>query len=971
MLFATGTAMAQDAHPSFKHYTVEDGLPSSEVYQVKQDSKGYIWFATGNGVSRFNGYEFENFSITDGLPDNTVFEIYEDKFERIWFVPLSCKLSYYYKGKIYPFQYNDHLQKHLINAVKTSFCVDSNGTIFLGLHQQHGIIEISKKGKITRHFSPVKDGYFEIMEPDSGTFVYSYLESAGFSIKNIGLHTRLNDTTLRFPENVNFMPEASARVIPSKQNQYLVGCGTNLLMMDEQNPLKYTIEKFKSRIIWIFEDKDNDLWVGTHPDGMCYIKNRDFSNKKVFLSGLSINGFLQDREGGYWYTTEGNGVYYAPSKDVLVIDRPIGFSDDRVLCLDADKTKLYVGSQNGFLDVIQNQKKIKSYDLNDGSAHSNVISALFYDQYKEEIWVSASFGGRIKNEKFYSRKINPRFNEMLADSNGLYWMVSSGDFSRIVNEKLVSIISVRNSKKFRRMNAIAEGINNTLLLGAINGLWKYDKKKAELEYIGYKNKLLENRILNIKHFSDSLYVLATKGAGIIFYDHKNAFQINSKKGLLGDNIYSLCVDSSIIWVATNKGLNKIVVTQRKPFKYRVYGYTTLDGLPSNEIHAVKKFDNQIWLATNRGLVFFYPDLINQKAVQLPLYINRILINDKDTAVSSSYNLSYYQNNIKISFTGLGYKNAGKLKYRYKMIGLDTSWNYTKAREVQYTTLPANAYTFVLNVQNSTGGWSTNEVKVHFSIPLPFWKEWWFILGMIALSGYLMSILIKYRLKRVELRNEKISNLNKTLTSLKLKALRAQMNPHFTFNVMNSIQHFIASNNAEAANRYLSRFSKLIRLILNNSERTVVPLADEIKALELYLELEVMRFEERFEYTITVDKSLEVTEVEIPSMLIQPYVENSIKHGILNLSRRGVIKIEIEKQNNFIKCVIEDNGVGRTESYFRNKSNSHKSFGTSITQERLAAINALNNSQLSEKIIDLQDNEGNATGTRVEIYIPLN
>ena len=131
MLCLYTAVSAQDAHPSLKHYTVEDGLPSSEVYQVKQDSKGYIWFATGNGVSRFNGYEFENFSLKDGLPDNTVFEIYEDKFERIWFVPLSCKLSYYYKGKIYLFPYNEQLQKVLMNSVKTSFCVDGNGTVFL------------------------------------------------------------------------------------------------------------------------------------------------------------------------------------------------------------------------------------------------------------------------------------------------------------------------------------------------------------------------------------------------------------------------------------------------------------------------------------------------------------------------------------------------------------------------------------------------------------------------------------------------------------------------------------------------------------------------------------------------------------------------------------------------------------------------------------------------------------------------
>jgi ligand-binding sensor domain-containing protein len=969
IFFAFGAATAQDAHPSFKHYTVEDGLPSSEVYQVKQDSKGYIWFATGNGVSRFNGYEFENFSITDGLPDNTVFEIYEDKFERIWFVPLSCKLSYYYKGKIYPFQYNDQLQKFTTNPLKTSFCVDDNGTIFLGLHQGRGVIEVSKNGKITNHFPQLNVGDLDILEPDTNKFVYSYFENPENRVKRIMFHDRGSDTLLIPKEEI--AAGASGRVAVSSRNEYLIGIGSSLIQIDKNNLSNYRVEKFKNRLIWVYEDRDKDLWVGTLPGGMYFIKRRNFADKKLFLSGLSLTGFLQDKEGGFWYSTEGNGVYYAPSKDVLVFDENVGFSDDRILCLAVSKTNVFAGSQNGFVEVIQDQKKVKTYDLNLKSVHSNEISAIFYDDLKDVLWVAGSSSGKIKNGRFYQEVKNPKFNEMIVDSSGVNWMVASGDFSKMVNGKMITIRSTVDFQKFKRMNAITEGKNNTLLIGALNGLWKYDKGSDNLEYTGYKNKLLQNRILDIERFSDSLYVLATKGAGIIFYDCKNVCQINSKKGLLGDNVYSLCKDSSIIWAATNKGLNKIVIKQRKPLKYKLYGYTSLDGLPSNEIHAVKKFGRQIWLATNRGLVFFYPDSINNKVVQLPVYINHILINDKDTAISSSYHLAYDENNIKINFTGLGYKNAGKLRYRYKMIGLDTDWNYTKAREVQYTTLPANAYTFVLNVQNSTGGWSTNEVRVHFRIRLPFWKEWWFILGMIALGIYVMFIMIRFRLKRVQLRNEKITDLNKTLMSLKLKALRAQMNPHFTFNVMNSIQHFIASNNGEAANRYLSRFSRLIRLILNNSERTVVPLADEIKALELYLELEVMRFEERFEYKITVDNSIDILEAEIPSMLIQPYVENSIKHGILNLSRPGIIKIDIEKQENFIKCTIEDNGVGRSESFFRNKGNLHKSFGTIITQERLAAINALNNSQLTEKITDLQDELGNATGTRVEIYIPFN
>lgn len=979
MFIICTSLFAQDAHPSFKHYTVDDGLPSSEVYQVKQDSKGYIWFATGNGVSRFNGYEFENFSMKDGLPDNTVFEIYEDSFERIWFVPLSCKLSYYYKGKIYPFQYNDAVQKALLNAVKTSFCIDRNGTIFLGLHAQ-GIMEISKNGKITMHFSPNVNGQVDVMQPDSQTFVYSYYaKSARESFKDmylraVNFQTPMHHELISLTKIPPIYMGASGRIIRTKQGKIFVGIGKALLEFNEQNLASYKIENFSDRIVWVYSDLDGDLWVGTVQGGVFYIENGNFKGKRNFLDHLPVTGVLQDREGGFWFSIEGGGVYYAASKRMLVFDKSIGFSDDRIICAVTDGARVFSGTQNGCIEEVINDKKIHSYNINPLSP-ANEVSALFYDHRQKQLRVSGKLNsGYLRNGRYINDPAAFAFNSMVMDSAGNYWMACSSGVVKIENNQSIHIMNSAISKKYRRTNGIAQSMDdNILMIGAINGLWTYHKNNGTYRYLGYKNKLFQNRILDLDYFSPSFLVMGTKGAGLLLYDleHEEVTQVNTSNGLCGDNVYAIYIASPEIWIATNKGLNKLVLERQHPLKYVVKSYTGINGLPSNEVNDVLKVGNKVWVAMNKGLAFFVPDSIDHFPVELPLYINKISINDKDTVLHPNYQLNYDQNNIKITFTGLGYKQAGKLSYRYMMLGLDKNWKYTKAREVQYTTLPANIYTFLLNVENADGTWSTNEASVHFRILLPFWKEWWFLTAVIALCTYVMFLLLRYRLKRIQQRKEKIEDLNKTLTSLRLKALRAQMNPHFTFNVMNSIQHFIASNNSEAANRYLSRFSRLIRLILNNSERTVVPLADEIKALELYLELEAMRFEERFEYRITVDKSIDTLEVEIPSMLIQPYVENSIKHGILNLKHTGCIKIDIQREDNIIKCLIEDNGVGRAESFFKNRNNHHKSFGTIITQERLAAINALNNSQLSERVTDLRDENGNATGTRVEIYIPLN
>jgi sensor histidine kinase YesM/ligand-binding sensor domain-containing protein len=969
MLCSWMPGFSQDPHPSFRQYTVEDGLPSSEVYQVKQDSKGHIWFATGNGVSCFNGYEFENFSITSGLPDNTVFEIYEDTFDRIWFVPLSCKLSYYYKGKIYPYPYNDQFIKMLINPVKTSFCVDTNGTVFLGVTEQ-GIIEISKKGKIIRHFFPYNNEELSVIQPTPATYVFSS-HLSGF-LKSIQFQTKQHQDKIAFSKDkgtVNMI--GSTRIIDSRRDNLFVSIGTELLIMNHKHLQDYTVQHFPTRVIWIYEDADNDIWIGTLLGGVYYIHKGDFEHKKCFLKGLSVNGILQDKEGGFWFATEGSGVFYNPSKKVLTYDETNGLADNRVTCFATDNKKIYAGSQNGFIGEIEANKPIKNYNINFNSQHANGITALFYDSIRKQIWVAGKTGATwLKDGKMIKDPLNFSFNAMLVDAAKTTWIVSTGEVTKIVKNHKMSLTTGNNHKIFKRANGITAGKNGMLMIGAINGLWTLNTKENNYYYLGYKNKLLQNRILDLAYCKDSFLVMGTKGAGVLFYDNKNVVQINTSKGLCGDNVYAICIDSSIIWAATNKGLNKISIIQINPLKFKITSYTTVNGLAFNEINDVVKVDQKIWVASNKGVSFFYPDSIDEPAIQLPLYLKEILINDKDTAVLKDYQLAYDQNNIKINFTGLSYKNTGKLKYRYKMIGLDSNWIYTSTREVQFTTLPANTYTFVLNVMNMDETWSSNVVIVHFIIAAPFWKKWWFILGVVLLSAYSMFYLIRYRLRKVQLREEKISDLNKTLVSLKLKALRAQMNPHFTFNVMNSIQHFIATRDGEAANRYLSRFSKLIRLILNNSEKSMVPIADEIKALELYLELEAMRFEERFNYSINVDKSINVLEVEIPSMLIQPYVENSIKHGILTADRPGIIKIEILKQDTFLKCIIEDNGVGRSQSYFNNRHNTHKSFGTIITQERLAAINTLNNVSLSQNVIDLEDENGNALGTRVEIYIPF-
>jgi len=243
-----------------------------------------------------------------------------------------------------------------------------------------------------------------------------------------------------------------------------------------------------------------------------------------------------------------------------------------------------------------------------------------------------------------------------------------------------------------------------------------------------------------------------------------------------------------------------------------------------------------------------------------------------------------------------------------------------------------------------------------------------LIASVAISIALIALLI-FRLWRTT-RKEKL-NVEKEKIAMELKALRAQMNPHFIFNAINSIQHFILNNNSEAAHRHLSKFSQLIRKVLENSRFESIPLAEEIRMLELYLELELLRFSSKFNYRISVDSAINTENVLISPLIIQPFVENAIWHGLMHLKdRQGELLIGFEKINGSLKCTINDNGIGRKRSMELKKGVSHESMGLSIARERLQIVNMLNKAKTSIKLIDKTNTDGSPSGTIVELFMPV-
>ncbi len=366
---------------------------------------------------------------------------------------------------------------------------------------------------------------------------------------------------------------------------------------------------------------------------------------------------------------------------------------------------------------------------------------------------------------------------------------------------------------------------------------------------------------------------------------------------------------------------------------------------------------------------FNPNQVVKDSLPPKIFITGVRIMGEDTSILSDYELSSRQNFIEISYLGFA-QSSSLIQYRYQMEGVNDSWVYTSRQLAQYTTLPPGDYTFRVEAVNKDGVWSETPASLSFTIKPPFWQTNWFRL-VLVLSIILLTAIIWYlTYLRIKTKSQKREAYNRKLAQVELQALRAQMNPHFLFNTLSSIQHFITLNRSEDAINYLSKFAKLMRVILDNSKNPEIPLKDELSALRIYLDLESLRFKDKFDFSIEVDENLDMNYDQIPPLLIQPYVENAIMHGIMHLDKKGMIKVRIEHQGDFMKVMVQDNGVGRERSKELEKHKMHQSRGMSITKDRLEIINSSRKSSLNLQITDLVDKEGKASGTRVEIFIPL-
>ncbi len=948
---------AQDALPLFKHFTTEEGLSSSELYSVIQDNYGNIWLGTDRGVVRYDGYEFKTFTTQDGLTDNTVFYLHVDVSGRLWMFTYSGRVFYFQDEKIIPYQYNDFLLKNSQNKIPNGFYVDSLQEVVVSFRGK-GTFSIDSGGKYNFIDSvgfQIDSNYY-INEFPGNYHVSSILGVNGNSTKAFVNH-RFGEKKWQYEIVTSEFGRLCFR--RTSTDEVIFSIGSSAFFVDKNGKVE-KLFTLSGSIFALLEDDNQNLWVGSE-EGLFYYDKDNWRNySRLFLKGNMISAIFQDNENGYWFTTLENGVFYLPDDKIKSIE----FSDSikKPTSLATDLTgKLYIGCWTGAILEMQNQKVKTIYEQTD-IAKKLPITDLTVFPGDPAIYVSRYYAGSIIGGKYNVYKIRNPIGvktEYFRKENGDIYAAGSSFILSIKSDSIY--ISDLLSQ---RVNTIVETNDGRLLIGCNRGVFYYDERtKRETPY---KKEFDEVRVDDIKHIGNKL-LFATKGKGILFVVNDSVISVDETKGLASNLVGRMTVSGNEVWVATNKGVSHIEFDDLNSIAYKITNIHHSDGLLNDEISEIAVLNDTVYVATNSGISFFSATADFTNTISPKIYISSIKMNTKKIIGFENLIFPHDSNNLQISFNAISFKSFEKITYKYLLIhDKDTITSTTMNREVEFLSLAPGNYYFSVMAMNKSGVWSDASANFNFVIRPAWWQSVWFKVGISLLITAIVFFYYKSQLRKLR---EKLEN-EQVQASLQLTAIRAQMNPHFIFNVMNSIRIYMQSHDLKSAEKYLTSFSKLVRYVLDNSDKQVVSLEAELNSLRNYVELEMQQFESGFEFRIDVEEGIELSDYELPSLLLQPFVENSIKHGISKMKGKGRIIIDIRRKDDNLLIAIEDNGIGFEEAKEWNIKNRepHESRGTKIIFQRIEAYNKLFRKNIKAEYRDLRSENGTLSGTRVEVEI---
>ena len=949
---------------NFKIYTVLDGLANSNVYSTIQDSKGFLWIATSSGVNRFDGKTFETFTTDDGLADNEVLSIYEDSKGRIWFMNFNGRLGYYFNGKFFNPENNRLLEKATTKASIISCFEDSSNQLWFSTNQQQ-IIKI-KNDDITVYLKPNK--YIDI----SNCFIFEDDQSRIFAANTKGFYLLEKTVIKLFP--ARFLPSSPKSYEYNSQSRKLLFVASDGLVAFEEGRFKLIRnipEEVSVNDVGTFMTNKDDLWISEKYSGIHVIKPGT-ENIAYYLNKKTISHTMVDRDKNVWVSTMGNGLILLPAHTdyVLQYTTETGLPENTIYSLFKEKSgKIWLGLKSGTVAFIDG-KKISYLNLNNSADPLNAIKRFEHDRERNSVWFASNTAlGEISVQnpkspiRYLKEKNNLSFSMKsfsISKSGKLAFSLASGVYildNKNKNLEFTTKANLPDQKFFPdRSFKLFFDSKERLWFSNINGLYRYSDNK--IDTLSKYSYILSKRITDMIELPDGNMVIGTYGFGIVILKPNNQVtHISLTQGLTSNICRKLAFDGKYIWLTTFHGVDKF---EYKSKINKIETYRIKDGLTSDEVLDIYIDQKSVYLGTTEGLTVI-PKYFENVVPGPPLfYITHLTVNGRAFQLKEIPDLRYNQNNVSIKYTAINFSQSAEIyQYRLKEGAI---WKETKNNTIEFGSLEPGDYKLSIRARVLQSGWSKTDTA-NFTIEPAYWQRWWFLTSMYTLGSILVVGLIYIFFKNQRKQEKEKQSIQSKIIALEQKALQAMMNPHFVFNIMNSIQYFINTQDSRSANEALTGFARLIRKNLEICTKSYISLEEELIYLKLYLSLEKLRFGDKMTYQISVSEEIDVEETIIPSMLLQPFVENAIWHGIMPKDNGGHILIHIGSNLSNLIIEIIDDGIGIDNS-LKSKKSGHVSRGMQIIRDRVNLLNLSN----KDSQISIDTNQKGDAGTCVIVKI---
>lgn len=922
--------------PVFKQFGVAEGLPAREVYNLYQDREGYVWVFTEYGIVKHNGSRF--IPVCNNIPFNESigYDIVESPSGDPFFLNSRGKVYLLKNDSAFLVKGMETLSADLMarDRIPMDLYIDNFNTIWLSVNEQSYSI-FAENYTIDGCTLPIDKRI-----PKTRNSEYNFHFERIDSVPNV-IFKLLNSNSVvqeyHHSHARNEFPRAYAR--NHKNNLYL-GIFDTLQLFNNGTLLKAI--KLESGMISMEIDSESHIWVSLATGGICEF-DQNLNLVGEYLKEKTIHDILFDSKGGIWLGTLDEGVFYCADRGIKSY-ATVGGLGESIKLLKVANDKLFIATKKGQLYVKENGI-LHRIDKNNEFSQTRDVT-YFEDKY----YITT-------NPIVFKLDRNLETIGVVTELSGIY--------STVVYKN--TLICYTGSVIYKKQEGKKQFTKQTRDLGRILFFNRFDK-----ELLGYSrngmysasNNLFvakclsaweEKNICKLKTDKRENIWVCTKGDGLY------CLTINNRK-IKYSNVPSKVINSigfmndTVVLLATNKGAYASTLRN-----INVPGSWIL--LLDEEVVDIELFENRIYLATKSGLVEIDPKSIF-KTVHHPLYLKSIVCDGEKIPLGTKQ-FSYYQDELFFDFDVLAFGLPIKLAYRLN--GPSKFLGTVDGTQLHLQNLAPGKYTlYVYALTNE----SKNKVfKYEFYIQPAFWQTGWFK-WLIVLTVIGSSAFIFYRLVEKKRRTLQIE---KQLTEYRLTALKSQVNPHFMSNSLVAIQRLILKNEMQTANRYLVKFSLLIRYLLDYSDKSATTLESELNLIDLYVELEQLRFSNRFTFQKVIDPTLDLTNFYIPTLITQPLIENAIWHGLLGLSgeRKPELILEISVEENVLLLVITDNGVGRGSKHTAVSTPLKKSKGVELIMNRITSLNRLyKTTETRVEYIDLTDENGLPLGTSVTIVFPL-